>query len=88
VIEYEMNKRKAKGPHPIDVAMGRVLRRARQSVGFSQTDLARASGVTFQQVQKYEKGTNRISVSRLVMLGNALGVEPPELVRQAMAEAE
>jgi transcriptional regulator with XRE-family HTH domain len=41
----------------------------------SQTDLAKASGITFQQVQKYEKGTNRVSASRLFEFATLLGVE-------------
>ena len=46
----------------------------RMMLGMSQTDLANAFGLTFQQVQKYEKGTNRISASRLQQTANALQV--------------
>ena len=53
------------GIHPIDRHVGERVRMARVSRGFSQTALATASGITFQQVQKYEKGTNRIGASRL-----------------------
>ncbi|MCB8835846.1 helix-turn-helix domain-containing protein [Aurantimonas sp. VKM B-3413] len=49
----------------IDAAVGRCIRTFRLARGMSQADLARVLGVTFQQVQKYEKGTNRISASRL-----------------------
>ena len=52
---------------------GRVLAR-RLAVGLSQSDLANRSGVTFQQIQKYERGTNRISASRLVEFSQALQV--------------
>lgn len=52
-------------PHPIDVHVGKRVKFARLSKGLSQTDLAGAVGLTFQQIQKYEKGTNRISASRL-----------------------
>ena len=55
--------------------MGRRVRLARLSKELSQTALAEASGVTFQQVQKYENGTNRISASRLFMFSHILGVE-------------
>lgn len=52
-------------PDPIDVRVGAQIRLRRKQIGQSQTDLATALGVTFQQVQKYEKGTNRISASML-----------------------
>ncbi len=63
-----------KGPHPIDVHVGSRLRLRRNLLGISQTDLGKALGVTFQQVQKYEKGTNRISASRLFNLSRVLDV--------------
>ena len=50
------------GPDPIDVAVGIRLRSLRKQRGMSQETLARALNLTFQQIQKYEKGTNRISV--------------------------
>ena len=62
-------------PHPIDVHVGKRLRLLRLSAGMSQTQLAEAVGVTFQQVQKYEKGSNRISASRLFELASILGVD-------------
>ena len=49
----------------IDGAVGRVVRTRRIELGLSQTDLAKACGITFQQIQKYENGANRISCSRL-----------------------
>ncbi len=52
-------------PSPIDVHVGIRLRQRRTLLGMTQTDLADALGLTFQQVQKYEKGTNRVSASRL-----------------------
>ena len=63
------------GIHPIDRHVGFRLRLARASRKLSQTDLAKASGITFQQVQKYEKGTNRVSASRLFEFATLLGVE-------------
>ncbi|AFO71619.1 putative HTH domain DNA-binding protein [Caulobacter virus Karma] len=54
-----------KTPHPVDVYVGRKLRDTRKTAGFSQGQLAEAIGVTFQQVQKYERGHNRISSSKL-----------------------
>lgn len=53
------------GPHPVDRHVGRRVFEKRISLGYNQTDLGRALGLTFQQVQKYEKGANRISASKL-----------------------
>ena len=64
-------------PNPIDVHVGSRIRLRRTLLGMSQTALAEAMGLTFQQVQKYEKGTNRVSSSRLVDLANALDVSVP-----------
>lgn len=54
-----------KAPNAIDIEVGRRIRQRRQMLGFSQSSLAESLGVTFQQVQKYEKGTNRVGSSRL-----------------------
>ncbi len=59
-------------PHPLDIALGSRIRLRRRELGFSQEQLARAVGITFQQVQKYEHGTNRVSFSRLVEIAQAL----------------
>lgn len=64
----------AGGPHPIDVHVGNRLRQRRVGVGLTQERLARVIGITFQQVQKYERGTNRVVASRLFELAQALGV--------------
>ena len=61
-----------KSSTPIDIELGRRLREARERIGLSQTTLGEAVGVTFQQVQKYEKGQNRLSVVRLLSIANAL----------------
>jgi transcriptional regulator with XRE-family HTH domain len=53
------------GPHPTDRHVGQRVRMRRLMLGMSQTTLGDALGLTFQQVQKYEKGSNRISASRL-----------------------
>ncbi len=52
-------------PNPVDVHVGARLRQHRTLLGMTQTDLGDALGLTFQQVQKYERGANRISASRL-----------------------
>jgi len=63
-----------KGPNETDVLVGTKVRIRRVELGMSQTELATALGVTFQQVQKYEKGTNRIGASRLHAMANVLRV--------------
>ena len=60
--------------NPIDKRVGSRVRMRRMALGKSQSWLAEAVGLTFQQIQKYEKGTNRISSSRLQQFANLLGV--------------
>ena len=69
-----------KRPDPIDVAVGLRLRTLRKVKGMSQQGLGEALGITFQQIQKYERGTNRISASMLVKGAHALGVGPTALL--------
>ena len=69
-----MAKRSAKSPSLIDVTVGRNVRIWRMSKGLSQAQLANRLGVTFQQVQKYEIGANRIGTGRLVKAAAILGV--------------
>jgi transcriptional regulator with XRE-family HTH domain len=61
-------------PDPVDIHVGSRVRLRRTLLGLSQDKLARAIGVSFQQLQKYERGTNRISASRLYALSKVLGV--------------
>ena len=63
-----------KSPNPTDMHVGNRVRDRRQSLGMSQTKLAEAVGLTFQQIQKYEKGTNRVGGSRLQQFANILNV--------------
>jgi transcriptional regulator with XRE-family HTH domain len=63
-----------KSPMPIDVLVGQNIRICRLQQKFSQTELGRRIGVTFQQVQKYEKGANRVGASRLSQIAEVLGV--------------
>src|SRR6187455_3039233 len=56
---------RTKGPSPIDAHVGSRMRMRRMMLGMSQEKLADGFGITFQQVQKYEKGTNRMGASRL-----------------------
>jgi transcriptional regulator with XRE-family HTH domain len=72
-MERDVAQRKtAKAPDPVDVHVGRRVRVRRQSRGISQSNLAHTIGVTFQQVQKYERSSNRISVSKLYQIARAL----------------
>jgi transcriptional regulator with XRE-family HTH domain len=61
-------------PNPIDVHVGGRVRMRRMMIGMSQEKLGESLGLTFQQVQKYEKGANRIGASRLYQIGRVLGV--------------
>ena len=61
-------------PNPIDVHVGRRMRLRRQLLGLSQETLAAMLGLTFQQVQKYERGMNRIGASRLWDISKVLNV--------------
>jgi transcriptional regulator with XRE-family HTH domain len=56
----------------MDVALGAAVRIRRKTLGISQEALAEQCGISFQQIQKYENGANRISFSRLVMISRAL----------------
>ena len=62
------------GPHPVDRHVGRRVCDKRIALGYNQSDLGRALGLTFQQIQKYEKGTNRVGASRLQNISNILNV--------------
>ena len=63
-----------KSPDPIDIHVGQRVRARRKMLGLSQTQLGKELGVTFQQVQKYERGTNRIGSSRLFRMSTTLDV--------------
>lgn len=60
--------------HPIDLVVGNRLRNLRRSQGLSQSAIAHAIGITFQQLQKYEKGTNRITCGRIWDIANFFGL--------------
>jgi transcriptional regulator with XRE-family HTH domain len=72
-----MAKPKSNGPNPIDKHVGSRIRMRRLMLNVSQEKLGDALGITFQQVQKYEKGTNRISASRLQQAAQILHVSAP-----------
>ena len=88
-----------KSPGPVDKHVGSRVRMRRILVGMSQEKLGEALDLTFQQIQKYEKGTNRIGASRLQQIAQALGVpvtylfegapqDRPEIDAAAFAESE
>ena len=66
--------RECKQLNPIDVAIGDRIRRARMMIGWNQSRLGRAVGVSFQQIQKYETGATRLSANRLLLFSEALRV--------------
>ena len=63
-----------RNPNPIDIHVGNRVRMRRMLIGMSQEKLGERLGLTFQQVQKYEKGSNRVSASRLYQMAQILGV--------------
>ncbi len=89
-VETERGSRK---PNPIDAHVGMRVRLRRMLLGMSQEKLGEHLGLTFQQVQKYEKGVNRIGASRLFDLSRVLGVPvqffydeaPSDLVEETLA---
>ncbi|MGV2103919.1 helix-turn-helix domain-containing protein [Rhizobium sp. 21-4511-3d] len=64
----------------IDVEVGARIRSRRKILGISQSALGERLGITFQQIQKYEKGTNRVGASRLQGIANLLGTTPAALL--------
>lgn len=82
-------------PNPVDVHVGARVRERRTLLGLSQEKLGEALGLTFQQVQKYERGTNRISASRLYDLCHVLDTDmnyyfedlPDDIAQQAPGRA-
>ena len=73
----------APAPNPIDVAVGLRIKAVRCTLGQTQADLGKAIGVSFQQVQKYERGTNRVSASSLFAIASHLQVSVAELMGEA-----
>jgi transcriptional regulator with XRE-family HTH domain len=84
-IGYRLNERisemakastNRRGPTAVDSHVGQKIRARRIFLGMSQTEVADAVGITFQQIQKYERGANRVGASRLQQISDALGVSP------------
>lgn len=76
-----------KKPNPVDRHVGSRVRMRRMLIGMSQEKLGEALGITFQQIQKYEKGTNRIGASRLHQIAQVLGV-PIDFLYEGAPQAE
>src|SRR5438552_1319065 len=68
------SKPKTKAPDARDIEVGRRIRAQRLVRGMSQTQLGKKLGITFQQIQKYEKGANRVGAGRLTRIADVLGV--------------
>jgi transcriptional regulator with XRE-family HTH domain len=75
-----LTMQRAKRPDAADVALGRRLKSLRVRRGLSQTALGEVLGVSFQQIQKYERGAHRLRVSQLRRLAEALAVSAAELL--------
>jgi transcriptional regulator with XRE-family HTH domain len=76
------------GPDPIDRHVGTRIRGRRVGMRISQTKLGQAIGVTFQQIQKYESGTNRVGASNLFKISQSLGVDVSFFFQGLIDEAE
>src|ERR1700712_4768686 len=74
VDDAERDEKGSRRPNPIDIHVGSRVRFRRMLLGMSQEKLGERLGLTFQQIQKYEKGINRIGASRLFDLAQVLGV--------------
>jgi transcriptional regulator with XRE-family HTH domain len=70
-------RQKTEQPDPVDVQVGARIRLRRNMLGMSQEKLGEAIGLTFQQIQKYERGSNRVGASRLLELSRVLDVPVP-----------
>lgn len=74
ILEFEEKKSITGAPNPVDVHVGKRIRLRRTLLGYSQQLMARKLGLTFQQLQKYEKGHNRVGASRLWDISRILKV--------------
>lgn len=80
MLNIETTERPKRSGRSIDQQIGVAVRDARKARGMSQTELGNHIHVTFQQVQKYEKGTNRVAVSTLLDICRALDVAPIDIL--------
>jgi transcriptional regulator with XRE-family HTH domain len=75
-------------PHPVDQHVGAQIRLRRRTLGVSQEKLAEKLGLTFQQVQKYERGHNRVSASKLFQIAQALDTDISHFFRGVSGDGE
>lgn len=73
-------------PNDIDVIIGKRLRKLRRQLGIRQADLAKQIGISFPQVQKYESGENRITVTTLLRICSALNLRPVDFLTLVCAD--
>ena len=78
----------SKKPDPVDILVGKNIRFFRKAKGFSQSQMGSELGVTFQQVQKYENGHNRVGSSRLARISKVLDVPISKLFTGAATDAK
>src|ERR1700709_1905330 len=82
---YRSNAMTTKNPTAFNQRLGTAVRSNRVLAGLTQKDIGDALGVTFQQVQKYERGVNRISVETLIKVATAINTTPQQLIDDAIA---
>ena len=87
-MDADVDGKGSRRPNPIDVHVGGRVRFRRMLLGMSQEKLGEKLGLTFQQIQKYEKGINRIGASRLFDLAQVLGVSVQFFYEEAPASAD
>lgn len=75
-------------PHPFDVKLGIRIRYCRKQARLSQQEVARICGISFQQIQKYENGMNRISFSRLMEIADACNMEVMDILAPILPTKE
>lgn len=85
--QQEMKVSVKRSPGTVDQYVGARVKMRRRLIGMSQEKLAEQIGVAFQQVQKYEKGTNRIGASRLMKIAEVLGVSPAFFFEQEAGDS-
>lgn len=73
-------KNPAEGPDPVDIEVGERVRLLRKERGISQSELGESIRVSFQQIQKYERGSNRISISMLSRIASTLETTVADLI--------
>ncbi len=78
---------KKEGPHPIDAQVGAKIRELRLHLGLTQSGLAEAVGLTFQQIQKYERASNRVSASTLYRIAEFFKVPVQSLYEDTVTPA-